>query len=186
MNDHNGSPPPANHPSPIVLPFRGTLPKIDATAFLAPTAVVIGDVEIGAQSSLWFYTVVRGDIHRIRIGCRTNIQDFTMVHVTHETGPTSVGDDITIGHGAVVHACTIHDRSLVGMRAVILDGAEVGPESIVGAGALVPPGMRVPPRTLAVGVPARIVRTLTDEDCEMILDLGLRYLENTMPGYQNP
>jgi gamma-carbonic anhydrase len=169
---------------PVILPFRGIEPKIDPSAFLAPTCVVAGDVEIGADTSVWFQAVIRGDVNRIRIGRRTNVQDLVVVHVTWQTGPTTIGDDVTLGHGAVVHAATIHDRSLIGMRAVVLDGAEIGPDAIVGAGAVVPPGMCVPPGMLALGVPAKVVRPLTDADRKMILELGRRYLENTTPGYR--
>jgi len=171
---------------PVILPFRGIEPKVDPSAFLAPTSVVAGDVEIGADSSVWFQAVIRGDVNRIRIGKRTNIQDLVMVHVTWQTGPTTIGDDVTLGHGAVIHAATIRDRTLVGMRAVVLDGAEVGPDSIVGAGAVVPPGMRIPPGMVAMGVPAKVVRPVTDADRKMILELGRRYLENTTPGYREP
>jgi gamma-carbonic anhydrase len=173
-------------PGPVVLPFRGVSPRIDPTAFLAPTAVVVGDVEIGEASSVWFHAVVRGDVNRIRIGRRTNIQDLCMVHVTWKTGPTTLGDDVTVGHGAVLHACAIHDRTLIGMHATVLDGAEVGPDAIVGAGALVPPGMKIPPGKMALGVPARIVRDLTDAERRWILELGKRYLEQTIPGYRVP
>jgi carbonic anhydrase/acetyltransferase-like protein (isoleucine patch superfamily) len=168
----------------VILPFHGILPKIHPSVFLAPTCVVAGDVEIGEDSSVWFQTVIRGDVNRIRIGRRTNVQDLSMVHVTWQTGPTTIGDDVTIGHGAVLHAVTVHDRCLIGMRAVVLDGAEIGPDAIVGAGAVVPPGMKVPPGKMALGVPARIVRDLTDADRKLILELGKRYLENTTPGYR--
>jgi carbonic anhydrase/acetyltransferase-like protein (isoleucine patch superfamily) len=166
------------------MPFDGVSSRIHPTAYLAPTAVVVGDVEIGEECSVWFHAVVRGDVHRIRIGRRTNIQDLVTVHCTWRTGPTAIGDDVTVGHGAVLHACTIHDRTLVGMGAVVLDGAEVGPDAIVGAGAVVPPGMRVPPGTLAVGVPARVLRELSDDDRTRIRETGLRYLEYTTPRYR--
>ena len=172
--------------APLVLPFHGVAPRIHPTAYLAPTCVVAGDVEIGEDSSVWFQTVIRGDVNIIRIGKRTSVQDLAMVHVTYRTGPTHIGDDVTIGHGAVVHACTVGDRSLVGMGAVVLDGAEIGPDSIVGAGSVVPPGMKVPPGKVAMGVPAKIVRDATAEDRKMILELGQRYLVNTTPGYREP
>lgn len=153
---------------PVIGPFRGVSPKIHADAFVAPTAVVIGDVELGAESSLWFGTVVRGDVEPIRIGRRTNLQDLTMVHVTGGRWPTTIGDGVTAGHRAVLHGCVVHDDCLIGIGAIVLDGAEIGPESIVAAGALVPPGMRVPPRTMVRGLPARVVRELTDADVEGI------------------
>lgn len=153
---------------PSVLEHRGLSPRVAPSAFVAGTAVVAGDVTVGAESSLWFGAVVRGDVEPIRIGRRTNLQDLVVVHVTGGRGPAVIGDGVTVGHRAVIHGCTIHDDSLVGIGAIVLDGAEVGPESMVGAGALVPPGMRVPPRTLALGVPAKVVRELTDEDVESI------------------
>jgi carbonic anhydrase/acetyltransferase-like protein (isoleucine patch superfamily) len=170
---------------PLILPFQGKLPQLHPTVYLAPTSVVAGDVVIGEASSVWFQTVIRGDVNSIRIGRRTNVQDLSMVHVTWQTGPTAIGDDVTMGHGCIVHAATIHDRCLIGMRAVVLDGAEIGPDAIVGAGAVVPPGMKVPPGTMALGIPARIVRELTAADRAMILELGRRYLENTTPGYRS-
>ena len=169
---------------PLILPFEGQEPKIAASVYLAPTCVIAGDVEIGEGSSVWFQTVIRGDVQRIRIGRRTHIQDLSMVHVTWQTGPTTIGDDVTLGHACVVHAATIHDRCLIGMRAVVLDGADVGEDSIVGAGAVVPPGMKIPPRSVVMGVPAKVVRAATEADTRMILDLGRRYAENTIPGYR--
>jgi len=151
-------------------------PEIHPTVFLAPTATVVGDVTIGAESSLWFGVVVRGDVEPIRIGRRTNLQDQVIVHVTSGGGPTVIGDGVTIGHRAVVHGCTIHDDCLIGIGAIVLDGAEVGPEALVGAGALVPPGMRVPPRTLVVGVPAKAVRELRPEELESIRRSASNYV----------
>lgn len=171
-------------PGPLVMPFEGRMPILAPGVYLAPTAVVVGDVEIGEETSVWFHTVIRGDVNRIRIGRRSNVQDNSVVHVTWRTGPTTIGDDVTLGHRVVVHACTIHDRCLIGMGAVVLDGAEIGPDAIVGAGAVVPPGMRVPPGTLAVGVPAKVVRPLTEADRAMILTLAGRYLHQTVPGYR--
>jgi carbonic anhydrase/acetyltransferase-like protein (isoleucine patch superfamily) len=170
--------------SGLILPFAGKTPVLHPGVFLAPTSVVVGDVELGEDASVWFQTVVRGDVHRIRVGRRTNLQDLVVVHVTYRTGPTTIGDDVTVGHGAIVHAATIGDRCLIGMRAVVLDGARVGDDCIVGAGALVPPGMELPPGSVALGVPAKIVRTTTEADRRMILELGRRYLEHTVPGYR--
>jgi carbonic anhydrase/acetyltransferase-like protein (isoleucine patch superfamily) len=169
----------------LILPFRGVSPRIHPSVYLAPECTVTGDVEIGEGSSVWYYVVMRGDVQRIRIGKRTHVQDLSVVHVTHETGPTTIGDDVTLGHASVVHAAAIHDRSLVGMRAVVLDGAEVGPDAIVGAAALVPPGMKVPPGKVAMGVPARIVRDVTEAERRWILELGERYAVNTIPGYRD-
>jgi carbonic anhydrase/acetyltransferase-like protein (isoleucine patch superfamily) len=144
--------------------FRGVAPRVHPEAFIASSAVVIGDVEIGAESSLWFGTVVRGDVEPVRIGRRTNLQDMVMVHVTGGRWSTRIGDGVTAGHRAVLHGCTVHDDCLIGIGAVVLDGAEIGPESIVAAGALVPPGMKVPPRTMVRGLPAKVVRELSDDD----------------------
>lgn len=145
-------------------PYRGKSPRLHESAFVAEGAVVVGDVEIGERSSIWFGAVVRGDVHRIRIGARTNLQDRAVVHVTSGTHPTEVGDDVTVGHGAILHGCTVRDRCLVGIGAIVMDGAVVGPGSMVAAGSLVPPGMVVPPGMLAVGAPARVKRELTPEE----------------------
>jgi carbonic anhydrase/acetyltransferase-like protein (isoleucine patch superfamily) len=149
---------------PVILAYEGKAPRLAPSAFVAEGSVVTGDVEIGEDSSIWFGTVIRGDVNHVRIGARTNIQDQSMVHVTGGTHPTSVGDDVTVGHRAVLHGCTVHDRSLVGIGAIVLDGAVVGPDAMVGAGALVPPGMVVPPGTLVLGAPAKVKRALTAEE----------------------
>jgi carbonic anhydrase/acetyltransferase-like protein (isoleucine patch superfamily) len=161
---------------PAVRPFGGKTPRLDPSVFLADGAAVVGDVEIGPDSSLWFGTVVRGDVNAIRIGARTNLQDGTVVHVTSVTHPTTVGDDVTVGHRAVLHGCTVHDRCLVGIGAIVMDGAVVGPDAIVGAGALVPPGAVVPPRTLFVGAPARARRPLTDEEVAFLVTSARNYV----------
>jgi gamma-carbonic anhydrase len=148
----------------IIRPFGGKTPKLHASSFVVEDAVVLGDVELGADASIWFGSVLRGDVHLIRIGARTNIQDLSVVHVTGGTHPTIVGDDVTVGHRVVLHGCTVKDRCLIGIGAVVMDGAVVGEEAMVGAGALVPPGMIVPPRTLAIGAPARVRRDLTPEE----------------------
>jgi carbonic anhydrase/acetyltransferase-like protein (isoleucine patch superfamily) len=148
----------------LIRPHGGKAPRLDATAFAAESSVVVGDVEIGAGSSVWFGAVVRGDVHSVRIGARTNLQDLAVVHVSGGTHPTFVGDDVTVGHRAVLHGCTVKDRCLVGIGAIVMDGAVVGPDAMVGAGALVPPGMVVPPGKLVVGAPARVKRDLTAEE----------------------
>ena len=122
---------------PIISPYGGRAPRLHASVFVAENAVVVGDVEIGEGSSIWFGTVVRGDVNHVRIGARTNLQDLTVVHVTSGTHPTVIGDDVTVGHRAVLHGCTIRDRCLVGIGAIVMDGAVVGPDAMVGAGALV-------------------------------------------------
>jgi gamma-carbonic anhydrase len=161
---------------PAILAYDGKAPRLAASVFLAEGSVVSGDVEIGEDSSLWFGTVVRGDVNRIRIGARTNLQDHTVVHVTAGTHPTTIGDDVTIGHRAVLHGCTIQDRSLVGIGAIVMDAAVVGPDAMVGAGALVPPRMIVPPGKLVLGSPARVVRDLTAEELAGLLGRAARYV----------
>jgi carbonic anhydrase/acetyltransferase-like protein (isoleucine patch superfamily) len=150
----------------LLLPYRGRSPRVHAQAWLAPGVVVIGDVEIGAESSLWFGSVVRGDVHAIRVGARTNLQDHCVVHVTSGAYPTQIGDEVTVGHRAVVHGCTVRDGALVGIGAIVLDGADIGEEALVAAGALVAPGTKVPPRALFRGVPGRVARTLSAEEVD--------------------
>ncbi len=149
---------------PQILPYRGKLPRIAPDAFVASGAVVIGDVELGAGASLWFGCVARGDVNWIRIGARTNVQDRTVIHVHHAGPAAEIGAEVTIGHGCLVHACTLEDRAFIGMGAIILDGAIVESEAMVAAGALVPPGKRVLARQLWVGAPARFVRMLRDDE----------------------
>lgn len=160
---------------PIVRPYDGKAPRLAPSVFLAEGSVVTGDVEIGEGSSVWFGTVVRGDVNWIRIGARTNVQDQSVVHVSGGTHPTVVGDDVTVGHRAVLHGCTVRDRCLVGIGAVVLDGAVIGPDAMVGAGSLVPPGMVVPPGKLALGSPARVKRDLTPEEIAFLRTSAERY-----------
>ena len=150
---------------------------MDPAAWVAPSAVVIGDVEIGSESSLWYGSVVRGDVHEIRIGARTNLQDLCVVHVTRGRFATYIGDEVTVGHRAVVHGCRVEDGALIGIAAIVLDGARVGAEALVGAGALVPPGMEVPEGTLVVGVPARVVRLLSAEERLLQRQRAREYVE---------
>jgi carbonic anhydrase/acetyltransferase-like protein (isoleucine patch superfamily) len=160
----------------MILPFRGKAPRLLPEAYVAPTAVVIGDVELGERASLWFHTVARADVHHIRIGRNTNVQDGSLLHVTRGTHPLVIGDDVSIGHGVIVHGCTLGHRVLVGMGAVVLDGARIGDESIVGAGAVVPEGASFPPGSVLLGVPARRVRAVTPPDIERILGTRDDYL----------
>jgi carbonic anhydrase/acetyltransferase-like protein (isoleucine patch superfamily) len=160
----------------MIRPYRGRLPVVDPSAFVDLSAQVIGDVEIGPESSIWMNVVVRGDVNRIRIGRRTNVQDGSIVHVMHGIHPTAIGDDVTIGHGAVVHGCTIGDRVLIGMGAIVLNGAVVEPDAIVAAGTLVPEGATIPSRSLAMGSPAKIRRTLTDAEVASILNYSSSYV----------
>jgi carbonic anhydrase/acetyltransferase-like protein (isoleucine patch superfamily) len=144
-----------------IRPFRGKTPVVHPTAFVVEGAVVVGDVEIGPQSSIWFGAIVRGDVNHVRIGARTNIQDACVLHVTNRTHPTVVGDEVTLGHRVTLHGCTVKDGCLIGMGAVVMDGAVVGEEAMVGAGALVTPRTLVPPRSLVLGAPAKVARQLT-------------------------
>jgi carbonic anhydrase/acetyltransferase-like protein (isoleucine patch superfamily) len=156
--------------------FRGVLPNVDPSAYVDPSAQVIGDVHIGPESSVWMNAVIRGDVHGIRIGARTNVQDGTVVHVQSGVYSTTIGDEVTIGHGAIVHGCTIEDRCLVGMGAIILNGATVGAESIVAAGSLLPEGFAVPPRSLVMGSPAKLRRSLADKEVESLREYADRYI----------
>jgi carbonic anhydrase/acetyltransferase-like protein (isoleucine patch superfamily) len=150
---------------------------VHSTAFVDESAQVIGDVVIGAECSLWMNVVVRGDVNPIRIGRRTNLQDGTIVHVMRGTHPTLIGDEVTIGHGAIVHGCTIDARVLVGMGAIVLNGAHVGEASIVAAGTLVTEGTVVPPRSLVMGSPGKVRRPLTDDEVATVLGYAERYVQ---------
>lgn len=161
----------------MILTYRGVRPTIDETAFIAPNATIIGDVEIGAETGIWFGCVIRGDVHEIRIGSRTNIQDLTMVHVAKGKFGTYIGDDVTIGHSAVIHACTLEDRSFVGMSATVMDGCVIEQGAMLGAGALLAPGKRIPAGELWAGVPARKVRDLTQEEIEFFKVSADRYAD---------
>jgi carbonic anhydrase/acetyltransferase-like protein (isoleucine patch superfamily) len=152
----------------VLRPFAGKTPVIGRGVFLAETCAVIGDVEIGEESSIWYSTVVRGDVMPIRIGARTSVQDGTIVHVTSGKFGTSIGSDCTIGHGAIIHACTVEAFCLVGMGAILLDGCTIGRGSLVGAGALVTPGTAIPPGSLVIGSPARVKRPINDSEREQI------------------
>ena len=160
----------------MLRPYRGQLPRVHPTAFIDDSAQVIGDVEIGEESSVWMLCVIRGDVHRIRIGNRSNVQDGTIIHVMKDTHPTTIGNDVTIGHGAIVHGCTIEDRCLIGMGAIILNGVTVGTGSIVAAGTLLPEGMQIPPRSLVMGSPGKVRRTLSDADLDEIQMYADRYV----------
>jgi carbonic anhydrase/acetyltransferase-like protein (isoleucine patch superfamily) len=160
----------------VLRPFRSTLPKVHPTAYIDQSAQVIGDVEIGEESSIWMNVVIRGDVNTIRIGDRTNIQDGTIIHVMRDTHPTRIGHEVTVGHAAVLHGCTIHDRVLIGMGAMLLNGAEIGEDSIVAAGTLVPEEKKFPARSLLMGRPAMLKRELTDKEVATIRDYADRYV----------
>ncbi len=157
-------------------PFKGLSPTLHESVFIAWNAEVSGQVEIGKDASIWFGAVVRADLAPIRIGALTNIQDGAVLHVV-EGGPCSIGEGVTVGHGAIVHACKVGDHSLVGMGAILLDGCEIGEESIVGAGALVTQGKRFPPRSMILGSPAKVVRSLTEEEATSLRDHAVKYAE---------
>ena len=152
----------------MLRPYRGQVPRVHPSAFIDDSAQVIGDVEIGEESSVWMCVVIRGDVNRIRIGRRSNVQDGTIVHVMKDTHPTVIGDNVTIGHGAIIHGCTIEHQCLIGMGAILLNGVHVGTGSIVGAGAVCREGMRIPTNSLVLGVPGRVTRETTPEERERI------------------
>ena len=149
---------------------------VDPSAYVDESAQLIGDVTLGPECSVWMLAVIRGDVNTIRIGARTNVQDGTIIHVQRLTHPTTIGDDVTIGHGAIVHGCTIQDRCLIGMGAILLNGSEVGEDSIVAAGSLLPEGFKVPPRSLVMGSPAKIKRSLTDTEVALVLSFAENYV----------
>ena len=161
----------------LVLPFEAHAPRIEAGAWVAPGAVVVGDVVLSTDASVWYGCVVRGDVNAIRIGVRSNVQDGAVLHVTRDRFDTEVGDEVTIGHRAVVHGCRVGDGALIGIGAIVLDGAVIGEGALVGAGAVVTPGTTIPPRSLAVGIPARVTRTLEDAEVERQRERALHYVE---------
>jgi carbonic anhydrase/acetyltransferase-like protein (isoleucine patch superfamily) len=160
----------------MILPYQNIYPKIHDSVLIAEGAHVIGDVEIGKDSSIWFNTVVRGDVNYIRIGERTNIQDLTMVHVTYKKFPTFIGNDISIGHSAVIHGCKIDDFVLIGIGAKILDNSHINSYSLIAAGSVVKENFEVPSGVLVAGVPAKIIRDLRTEEIERIKQNAKNYL----------
>ena len=156
--------------------YRGRSPRVHPTAFVAPTAVLIGDVIVGEQASVWFGTVLRADMDRIEIGARSNIQDNSTIH-TDEHEPTIIGEDVTIGHNALVHSSVVERNVLIGQASVLVGGCVIGTGTIVGAGAVVPQGMRVPPGSLVIGVPAKVVREARPEDTRWTVQAAAHYVE---------
>lgn len=148
----------------IVRPYAGKTPKIAASAFIADGVVIIGDVEIGEQASIWYNVVLRADVGQIRIGARSNIQDGSCLHMTSDLSHAVVGSEVTVGHNAIVHGAVVHDGALIGMGAILLDNAVVGEESLIAAGSVVPPRMVVPPGSMVRGQPGRVVRELTPHE----------------------
>jgi len=161
----------------MIKSFLDVEPTYDDTNYIADTAVLVGDVTLGRNASIWHQCTLRGDVNWIRVGANTNVQDNTVVHVTHGTAPTDIGAGVTIGHGAIVHGCTVEDDVLVGMGATILDRAVIGRHSIVGARALVTKGTNIPPRSLVLGQPAEVVREVTDEEVSGIEEGANNYLQ---------
>jgi gamma-carbonic anhydrase len=151
-------------------------PRVAETAFVAPSATLIGAISVGDHSSIWYQAVVRADIHSIQIGSRTNIQDGSILHVADQY-PLVIGNEVTCGHGAIIHACSVGDRVLIGMGAIILDGAEIGPDCILGAQALVTKGCKIAARSLVIGSPARVLRRLTEDEITSIASLADKYVK---------
>lgn len=164
----------------MLLPFNGIAPQVDQTAYVQSSARVIGDVHLAAGASVWFNTVVRGDVHHVRIGSRTNIQDNSTIHVTTGQWPTIVGDDVTVGHGVILHGCTIGHRCLVGIGAIVLDGCEIGDECLIGAGALLTPGTKIAAGSLVLGRPAKVARKLKPAEREHIRQSAQHYVERAV------
>src|SRR6187399_3153268 len=157
----------------MIQPFGETHPKVHETAFIADDAIVIGDVEIGEEASVWFGSIIRGDVNYIRIGARTNIQDATVIHVSSKTHSTILEDEITVGHRVTLHGCHVESRCLIGIGAILLDGVRIGNNSIVAAGALLTPGTIIPPRSMVMGSPGKVKRSLTDDELAY-LDMSWR------------
>jgi gamma-carbonic anhydrase len=160
-----------------LLPFEGATPKLGDDVYVAPGARVIGNVELGDEASVWYNAVIRGDLERVEIGARTNVQDGTVIHIESGQFPTIIGEGVTIGHKALVHACTIGDNCLIGMGSIILDGAVIEDNALIAAGAVVTPGTTIPSGTLAIGTPAKVVRELSDEEIQHFQASAAHYVE---------
>src|SRR5262252_2065865 len=160
----------------VLRPYRGTSPRVHPTAFVDASAQVIGDVEIGEESSVWMCAVLRGDVHWIKVGRRTNIQDGAIIHAMNGTHPTSLGSNVTVGHAAVLHGCIVEDQCLIGMGAILLNGARVGSGSIIAAGTLIVEGQSVPPRSLVMGSPGKVKRLLTQAEAAGIQQYADHYV----------
>jgi gamma-carbonic anhydrase len=163
----------------MIRPFGGVHPQIHPTAFVEQSAQVIGDVHLGEEASIWFNAVVRGDVHYIRIGDRSNIQDNSVIHVRHHSHPTILEDQVTVGHSVTLHGCYIERGALIGIGSVVLDDVRIGAYSIVGAGSVVSPGTIIPPHSLVMGVPAKIRRTLSEEEVASLDVFWQNYVEYT-------
>jgi len=161
----------------MIIEYQGKKPQIHESVFLAPTAVVIGDVVIGEGSSVWFGAVMRGDIHSIRIGRRVNVQDMVMIHVDSPDHPTRIADDVTLGHRAIVHGCTIEEGCLIGMGSAIMNGAVIGEGSLVAAGAVVTQDKSIPPRSLVAGIPGKVLRQMSEEELKDLRSHARHYAD---------
>ena len=170
----------------MIRTFQGIKPTIPHSCFIEETAVIIGDVVMGEACSVWFNAVIRGDVNHIRIGNRTNVQDLCMLHVTHDTHPLIIGNEVTVGHNVVLHGCTIKDRVLVGMGAILMDGVVIGEDSVVGAGALVVEGTVVPSKSVILGSPARIRRSVTEQELAWIKESAENYVRYACTYMGNP
>ncbi len=163
--------------SSLILPFDGKSPVIARDAYVAPNASLIGDIEIGEEASIWFGAVLRGDVGRIRIGARSNVQDLSMIHMTDGETDTIVGEDVTVGHSVVLHGCTVGDRCLIGMGSLLLDHVVVGEDSLIAAGTLLTPRTVIPPRSLVRGRPGKVIREVTPEEMAMGIEGARHYVE---------
>lgn len=161
----------------LIISFKEISPKIDPTAFVAHDANIIGDVEIGEDASVWFGSILRGDVNYIRIGARTNIQDQTIIHVSSKGLPTIVEEEVTVGHRVTLHACHVERGCLIGIGAILMDGVRVGASSLVGAGSLLTPGTKIPPRSLVIGSPGRVKRELTEVELASLQNSWQNYVK---------
>lgn len=174
-----------NRNSGRILPYKGIMPKLHPSVFVTEGCYIIGDVEIGKDSSVWFGSVIRGDVFHIRIGERTNIQDNSILHVTHDLYPTLIGNDVTVGHGVILHGCTVNDFCLIGMGAKVLDQAVIGSNSLIAAGTVVRERFQVPEGVLVAGVPGKIIRDLTQDEIDRLRESSQNY-QNYVQSYLNP
>ena len=161
----------------MIKPFKDIQPRIHDTAFIAEDAIVIGDVEIGEDASIWFGSIIRGDVNHVRIGARTNIQDATVIHVSSKTHATILEEEITVGHRVTLHGCHVERGCLIGIGSILMDGVRVGANSLVGAGSLLTPGTQIPPRSLVIGSPARVKRELRDDELAFLERSWRNYVE---------
>ena len=161
----------------MIKEFNNIQPQLGRNVYISENAAVIGDVTLGDEVNIWFGAVVRGDMHYIKIGSRSNVQDNAVVHVTAAVSSTNIGSGVTVGHGAIIHGCTIEDNCMIGMGAIIMDDAVIGAGSLVGAGALIPPNMKVPPKSLVVGMPGKIVREIRKDEYDMIIERPGEYIK---------